>query len=194
MTDSINESSESRQLPVTVTLCISVNIYSRKPYISFCYSFLVLQSHNYHLVKAKIRTVIMVIKSFSVIITLRRRAHFISLSMEWIWSLLTSSLPDQERNYFEPWYNSIYSSRSSAHLTHRFSTFFHLQTKKQCHSLLVWTENFSALLCNWWKNKETILLKIIKNLIKQCSPQKYSFSSSCSLFLHFITFNFYILL
>ena len=46
MTDSINESSESSQLPVTVTVCISVNIYCCKPYIPLCYSFLALQDHK----------------------------------------------------------------------------------------------------------------------------------------------------
>ena len=46
MTDLINEESNSSQLPVTITVCISVNIYNYKPYISLCYSFLVLQGHN----------------------------------------------------------------------------------------------------------------------------------------------------
>ena len=47
--DSINESSEFSQLPVTVTVCISVNVYCYKPYISLCYSFLALQGHNRYL-------------------------------------------------------------------------------------------------------------------------------------------------
>ena len=45
-TDMINESSESTQLPVTVTICICVNIYCCKPYISLCYSFLAIQVYN----------------------------------------------------------------------------------------------------------------------------------------------------
>ena len=44
VTDSINESSESSQLPVTDTLCISVNLYSCKPFFSLRYSFLVLKA------------------------------------------------------------------------------------------------------------------------------------------------------
>ena len=46
VTDSINAASESSQLPVIVTVCISVNIYYCKPYISLCFSFLALQGHN----------------------------------------------------------------------------------------------------------------------------------------------------
>ena len=46
MTDSINEWSESSQFPVTITVCIYVNIYYGKPYISLCYSFLALEDHN----------------------------------------------------------------------------------------------------------------------------------------------------
>ena len=45
-TDSINEKSDFNQLPVTVTVCISVNIYCCKPYLSLCYSFLAFQGHN----------------------------------------------------------------------------------------------------------------------------------------------------
>ena len=37
---------ESSQLPVTITVCISVNICCCKHYISLCYSFLALQSDN----------------------------------------------------------------------------------------------------------------------------------------------------
>ena len=61
MTDSINESSESSQLPVTVTIFISVNIYCCKPYISLCYSFLALQDHS---TRAK-HTVYRLSRSFS---------------------------------------------------------------------------------------------------------------------------------
>ena len=46
VTDSINESNESSQFPVTFTVCISVNIYYYKHYISLCYSFRTLQDHN----------------------------------------------------------------------------------------------------------------------------------------------------
>ena len=51
MTDSINESGEFSQLSVNVTVCISVNIYCRKTYISLCYSFVALQDHNIKLAK-----------------------------------------------------------------------------------------------------------------------------------------------
>ena len=44
MTDSINRQNESCQQPITVTVCISVNIYFCKPYVSWCYSFLALQT------------------------------------------------------------------------------------------------------------------------------------------------------
>ena len=44
--DSIIKSNNYNQLLVTVTLCISVDIYCCKPYISLCYSFLALQEHN----------------------------------------------------------------------------------------------------------------------------------------------------
>ena len=42
----INESSVSSQLLVTITVCISVNTYCCKPYISWCYTFLALQGQN----------------------------------------------------------------------------------------------------------------------------------------------------
>ena len=46
MIGSINEASESSQLPVTITVCISVNTHCCKRYISLCYSFLALQDHD----------------------------------------------------------------------------------------------------------------------------------------------------
>ena len=43
---SINETSTFSRLPVTVTVCVSVNMYCCKPYISLCYSFIAFQDHN----------------------------------------------------------------------------------------------------------------------------------------------------
>ena len=46
VTGLITEVSESRQFLVTITGCISVNIYYCIPYICLFYSFLALQNHN----------------------------------------------------------------------------------------------------------------------------------------------------